>query len=231
MSARSLDISRLVDIFLAGRLILADEVRGDMTAEPVCKLHELLAETIHGLLIHVRLGNELWERHCAELVETRQERRQLVLTKETGEMLCTVGVGGTLVLVVRIGNPLLVKLIVLGPLKSVSMWLATCRDHEMTPSCLPVQQDAAEALVEILAHAGNDLLQNLHGSRALLTMGALVGEIVVQNLVYRMSMRQRHELLVLRDVLPVVDKHGFQVIRNGKLDRRAVMKTILLKES
>lgn len=42
-------------------------------------------------------------------------------------------------------------------------------------------------------------------------------------------MRQRQDLLVLGDVLPVINEHGLEVIRHIKLDRRSGVECILLE--
>ena len=58
---RFLNASGLVHILLAGCLVLANEILGRVTAEPVGELDELLAEAVDGLLVHVGLGDEFWE--------------------------------------------------------------------------------------------------------------------------------------------------------------------------
>jgi len=50
----------LVDILLGWDLIFADEILRGVLADPVRELGHLLPQAIHGLLIHVGLGDELW---------------------------------------------------------------------------------------------------------------------------------------------------------------------------
>ena len=110
--------------------------------DPVCQLVQLLAETVDGLLVHVRLGDELWEVGCGETgkhvllckeergrgrdgeggVESRGwiRRRR---THETAQVLCSVsrkrilaGDGWVEVL----GLPVLAGIVVLLALETVA---------------------------------------------------------------------------------------------------------------
>ncbi len=69
-----------------------------------------------------------------------------------------------------------------------------------------VQQDAAEALVEVLLEAGDDLLEDVGVGGAGPALGQLVVEVGGQDGVGGRFGGQRHELQVFRHVLPVVDE-------------------------
>jgi len=62
-------------------------------------------------------------------------------------------------------------------------------------------------------------------------MRSLKCKVVIQDLVGGVDVGKRNKLLVLGDILPVVNKHGLDVIRDRNLNRRSVVKVLLLKES
>lgn len=93
---------------------------------------------------------------------------------------------------------------------------------------LPVQKDAAEALIEVLTQSGDGLLKHIKRGGALGTVGTLVLEIVVENLIDRVRVWKGNQLLVLGDILPVIDEQGLDVIRDWKLDGGATVKVVLL---
>ena len=93
---------------------------------------------------------------------------------------------------------------------------------------LPVQQDAAEGLVKVLAQAGHGLLEDVERGAALLAVRLLVGEVVVEDRVDRVDVRERDELLVLGDILPVVHEQRLNMIGDGDLDGGTVVEVVLL---
>jgi hypothetical protein len=50
---------RLLNVFLAGGLILVDKIGEIVSSEPIGQLGEFLAKTVDGLVIHVGLRNQL----------------------------------------------------------------------------------------------------------------------------------------------------------------------------
>lgn len=54
-----LAVADLVNVFLTGRFVICGKVLGGVPAEPVGELGQLLSETVHGLLVHIGLRNEL----------------------------------------------------------------------------------------------------------------------------------------------------------------------------
>lgn len=56
-----------------------------------------------------------------------------------------------------------------------------------------------------------------------------MGEIFVQDLVDGVDMRQRDELVILGDVLPVVDEHGLEMVGHGQLYGGPVVEVVLLR--
>jgi hypothetical protein len=149
-------------------------------------------------------------------------------TEKTSKVLRAVGVDGALLAVGLV--PELVHVVVLGALEAVEEaalldWFGRAEGRKKG---LPVEQDATEALVKVLAQAGDGLLENVHGSAALLAVRLLVGEIVVQNLLDRMDVGQRNELLILGHILPVVDKQRLNMVGNWELDGGTVVEVVLL---
>jgi hypothetical protein len=53
---------RLLNVFCAGSLVLADKIVESISSEPVGQLGEFLTKTIDRLVIHVGLGNQLRKR-------------------------------------------------------------------------------------------------------------------------------------------------------------------------
>ena len=56
--------SRLLNVLLRRGLVISEEVRIDVAAEPVGQLDDFLAETLDGLVIHVCLGDQARHGHC-----------------------------------------------------------------------------------------------------------------------------------------------------------------------
>lgn len=76
-------------------------------------------------------------------------------------MLCTIRVTGALLLaLVRV--PQLVHLVVLRTLKAAICFLLAKGAVKTEWKDLPIQEDPAERLVEILAESSDSLLQNIH---------------------------------------------------------------------
>lgn len=98
----------------------------------------------------------------------------------------------------------------------------------MVRQLVPVKKNATEGFLEVLLHACHGLLENIEVRRFGVTVGALRGEIVIDDLVHGMGVRKRNELVVLRHVLPIIDQNRLDMIRNRKLDGRARMESILL---
>lgn len=65
----------LLNVVLAGCLVLADKVLGIVLGEPVGKLGDLLAEAVDGLLVHVGLCDELREAHWTVFGERGWEKK------------------------------------------------------------------------------------------------------------------------------------------------------------
>jgi hypothetical protein len=150
------------------------------------------------------------------------------LTEKARQVLCAVGVDSALVLAVGL-VPELVHLVVLRALEAVRSPLVNEENlAEKRQGILPVQQNAAEALVKVLPQASHRLLQNVQRGTALRAVRLLVSEVVVQDLVDRVGVRERNELLVFGDILPVVDEQRLDVIRHRQLDGRAVVEVVLL---
>ena len=82
---------------------------------------------------------------------------------------------------------------------------------------IPVQQETAEAFVKVAEQALDGLFQDLHGSGSLYALGSLLFQIIVQDLGNRVRMRHGDQLLALGDILPVVDKQGFEMIGHLEL--------------
>ncbi len=64
--------------------------------------------------------------------------------------------------------------------------------------------------------------------RLRVTVGPLRDEIVVDNLVDRMRVGERDQLVVLGDILPIVDKDSLDMVRDRDPDRRACVEAIFL---
>lgn len=93
----------------------------------------------------------------------------------------------------------------------------------------PIKKNAAKRLVKVLAKAGHGFLQDIHGRGVGLPLRPFVGEVVVENLFDRVRVRKRNELLIFRHVLPVVDEQRLDVIGQGNLNRRPVVKVLFLR--
>lgn len=59
-------------------------------------------------------------------------------------------------------------------------------------------------------------------------MGPLVGEVVLEDSGHGLGVRERDKLVVFCDVLPVVDEHGLNVIRDGEIDHGFAVEGVLL---
>jgi hypothetical protein len=94
---------------------------------------------------------------------------------------------------------------------------------------MPIKQNSTKGFVKVLPQTGNSLLKNVQRRTSFLTVWLLVGEVVVQDLVNRVCMGQRDQLLVLGDVLPVVYKEGFNMIGDWELDRGPGEEGVLLR--
>ena len=77
----------LLNVGLAGRLVLVHEVLNCVAAEPVGDLGELLAETVDRLLVHGGLGDQVRERHWYAVRSFALERtdRMSVKRREGGK--------------------------------------------------------------------------------------------------------------------------------------------------
>lgn len=217
----------LIDILLAGSLVLADKVRGRVAAKPRRELGQLLAEAVDRLLVHVGLRNELghsdWNRQ--RNVNTEMPSKP---TEKTGEVLSAIGRGCARDLSLSGCRPLLVELVVLLAFEAARR--SSEHDQDMQGRVVvPVQQDATQALVKVLEQAGDCLLQNLERRGALHVLGALVREVVVEDLGDGLLVGEGHKLLVLGDVLPVVDQEGLEMVGDRNLDRRATVEGVLLE--
>jgi hypothetical protein len=56
-----------------------------------------------------------------------------------------------------------------------------------------------------------------------------VGEVVVEDLIDGVHVRQRDKLVVLGDILPVVDEHCLKMVGHRQLDGGTVVKVVLLR--
>lgn len=93
---------------------------------------------------------------------------------------------------------------------------------------LPVEENAAEALVEVLAQSGDGLLKHVKRGGALRTVWPLVLEIMVEDLIDWVRVWKGNQLLVFGNILPVIHHHGFEVIRDWEFDGGATVKIVLL---
>lgn len=81
-----------------------------------------------------------------------------------------------------------------------------------------VQQDAAEALVEVVADAGDDLVEDVGVGGARAALRQLGGVVGGQDGVGGRAGWERHQLQVFRHVLPVVDEERFEVVGDVEPD-------------
>jgi hypothetical protein len=56
-----------------------------------------------------------------------------------------------------------------------------------------------------------------------------VGEVVVEDLIDGVHVRQRDKLVVLGDILPVVNEHRLKMVGHGQLDGGPVVEVVLLR--
>lgn len=136
----SLSTARTLDVRLMRRLILLGKQAFKVlrNRDPVCQLVQLLAKTVDGLLIHVRLGDELWEVGCEDSVLCSISRIQVGgregkgregegegrRTHETAQVLCSVGRKRILAgdgWVKVLGLPVLAGIVVLLALETVDI--------------------------------------------------------------------------------------------------------------
>lgn len=82
----------------------------------------------------------------------------------------------------------------------------------------PVQQDPAEALLEIILHPHDHFFEQigLRGAEAAAALGLV--EVGVEDAVDRVRRGQRDQGEGFGDVFPVVHKDGFEVVREGEAD-------------
>jgi hypothetical protein len=86
----------------------------------------------------------------------------------------------------------------------------------------------AQGLVKVLAQAVDGLLEDIELRRPLLTPLALVVEVVVENDIDWLGVRDRDQLVLVGDVLPVVDEQALEQVRDRELDRGSVVERLLL---
>lgn len=84
---------------------------------------------------------------------------------------------------------------------------------------LPVEEDPGERPLKVLSKTSKSLLKNIRKRGALFAMGPLVSEVIINNLVDGVRMRDGNELVVLGDVLPVVYENGLDVVGDREFDR------------
>ncbi len=93
---------------------------------------------------------------------------------------------------------------------------------------VPIQQDAAETLVKVLAKSSDGLLENVEGGGAILASRALILHVVLEDLVHGVGVREGNELLVLGNILPIVDQERLELVGNDEPDRRSGVERVLL---
>ena len=122
------------------------------------------------------------------------------LTKQSEKMLTAVHVTQCLAYVLAVtGLDRLVSFVELLPLE-------------------PIEQDPPEGFVEVLSDASDDLLEDVCVSRSRSSSVSLGGVVLVQELGDRSWGWYNGKLLLLRDLLPVIDKYGLERIWNEQSD-------------
>lgn len=144
-------------------------------------------------------------------------------------MLCTICVRRSLlVLPLRVvGKPFCVDLGVLASLES--NWVSTLYPISSEENRgLLVEQNTAKALVEVFFYTRKGLLEYVDLGGACRSLGQLVCGIVLQDLGDWVGVGQRNQLVVFRDIFPVIDKDSLQAVGQLDLNRGAGVKGILL---
>lgn len=94
-------------------------------------------------------------------------------------------------------------------------------DFEKLLALETVEQDPSEALFKILFDARNNLFKQVRLGRSQTALALLFVKIRRQDLIDGMGRRERDEGEILGDILPVIDKDRFHVVRDDDTDRGA----------
>lgn len=92
-------------------------------------------------------------------------------------------------------------------------------DFEKLLTLEAVEKDPSQALFKILSHARHHLFEQIRLRRPEPALTLFFVKIRGQNLVDGMGRRERDEGEILGDILPIIDKDRFQVIRHDDADR------------
>lgn len=94
----------------------------------------------------------------------------------------------------------------------------------------PIQQNPAEALLEVILHPHDDFLEQIgfRGAQAAVALGFV--EVGVQDAVDRVRGGERDQREGFGDVFPVVHEDGFQVVRQGEADGGAGEEGVFLQK-
>lgn len=138
-------------------------------------------------------------------------------THETAQVLCSIGRKRILAgdgWVEFLGLPVLAGIVVLLALETVEMVSdAFYNDPVLNIDCnLPVKKNTTNAKAEILAKTSNSLLKKIPLRSARRTLLALILKILLQDLIDRNPRRNRDQLAMLANVLPVVNEDRLDVI-------------------
>ena len=92
-------------------------------------------------------------------------------------------------------------------------------DDDLFNSNLPVKEDLSEALVKVHPKPRDHLLQDVGLGASGRTPRKFVRLVLAQDRVDREGNWERHQLLVLRDVFPIVNEDRLDAIGDRQLDR------------
>ena len=99
---------------------------------------------------------------------------------------------------------------------------------ESTGSNIPIKQNSAQRLFKVFPETGHDFFKDVHAGAVWFPVPLFMLEIIVENSVYGLTMRERNELIVLGNILPVVYQHRLNMIWHGQMYHRFIVKGIFL---
>jgi hypothetical protein len=102
MCRMTLPLSSILDVITVWLLILGAEEAAAVACKPGAELADFFAESVHRLVVHVGLSNELWQVDCSMLASRRYEKENCSHTKHSAEMLCTVCITCSLAFPLRV---------------------------------------------------------------------------------------------------------------------------------
>ena len=92
----------------------------------------------------------------------------------------------------------------------------------------PIKKNTAKSLLKVLPETSNNFLEDVHTSRPCWAILAFSVEIILKDLLDWFVMRKRNELVILGDILPVVNEHRLDVIRDRQVDHGLAVERLLL---